>query len=397
MQQAQDIISYILSYTNQWYIWPLVGLVIGIAFWAALSYRVKAHARGLGKLGYLVMPWNPKRMLIIDRTVYYDDEYKVEKGEDAYHITTSNGVHYTSKVDPDEAAVIYSSLKVRGPEGVDSPFSLAWRWIVAGTVILYTATMGLFQAWIDPRLTVLKFLVLFGYNVPSEVYVRIASDRAENIVFAGLLAALVGAWWLANLNKLTTPAIRVSKFVSLSGTSGTIHIVPAIDPDTPNNVVRALRQLGFRIEIPEDLRKVVEKIAKKIGEDTTALVQILNKAALADMWKKEIGDMNLHYLDVKRAAEAQCLLKAKGLTPRLVTSIGKLAAIMLISGLIIGGLIGYGIGAVYGVPHTVHNTTNTTSTGGQYGGGYTTPVTIGNTTITPAPMPTPPVGGVHGG
>ena len=396
--EAQTIIQYILEYSNQWYLWPALGIVLALGFWAALSFRVKAHARGLGKLGYLIMPWNPKRMLIIDRTVYYDDEYKVVKGEDSYHINTDDGLHYTSKVDPDEVAVIHSSLNVRGPQGIDSPFSLAWRWIVSGTMVLYTATMGLLQAWMDPRLTVFKWLKVFGYSVPIDVYAQVANNRADNVVIAGILAAIIGAWWLANLTKLTTPGIRVSKFVSLSGTNGVTHIVPAVDPDTPSNVFNVLKQLSVKIEIPEDLKKIVQRIADKMGEDTTALVQVLNKAALADMWRKEIGSLDKHYLDVKRAAEAECLLKAKGLTPRLVTSIGKLAAIMLISGLVIGGLIGYGIGAVYGTPQVQHNTTTTTTTpagGGQ--GGYTTPVHIGNTTVTPAPMPTPPVGGVKGG
>ena len=392
--------SQIIAYRNDWFLWPLSAVLLGVLFWVALTAKVKGHVKGLlGKLGYLAFPYLPRRMLVIDRDVFYDDEYTVVEGDGEYEVQTIYGVHYKTTVNPDEHAIIVNGFNARGPEGVDSPFSMAWRWILVGSIMLYLVSMGLLQAWMDPRLTVLKWLEVFGYSVPSNVAVLVSSDRAENIVYAGLLTALAGAWWLANLYKFTSKSIRLSRFVSLTNDKGVTRIIPALDPDSPTGTIKVLRSITrVELTIPEEFKDFVNRLSRIMNKDVTLVAQLLNKAAMADFWRKEIGDQNLRYLAIKRAAEAECRVKNRFLNTRMILSMTKVMLVVAVTVGLIGLGVGYLLGASLGTPsvHHVNNTATPVVTPSPEAG-QETPVVVGNTTVTPAPMPAPPVGGVSGG
>lgn len=394
------LVQTLLSYRNTWYQWPLLGLFLSLLVWLILSSRVRAHAKSVGaRLAFFVMPFLPRAMLIVGRNIYYDDEFEVVKGENGYHIKTRFGEHYVSRVDPDENVQVKSALNARGPEGVDSPFSLAWRWIVSASIMVYFVTLGLLSAWMDPRMQALEWFAVFGVPVPDNVTLAIVSQRSEAIVYAGLLAAAVLAWWFANLVRFTVRGIKVMKFIELSIASSTIEVMPAVEPDSPSSVFRFLGSLvrgGVRLELTESARKLLEDLAARMKTDAATVVQLLNKAALADIWRKEIGDQIRHYLDVKRAAEAECLLKSRGIAPRIVASIAKIAVLALIGGLFVGLMGGYALGAFYGKPsiHKVNSTAAESTTPPAASGPAPPPGNASATaTITPAQPPPPPIAG----
>ena len=384
---TQDIIHYIMSYQNNWYLWPAMFFAAGIGIYLVLTMRVNAHVRGKAKLAWFIAPRFPRRMYIIGRRIYYDDEVEVIRGEDSYHLMTVYGEHYTTKHDPDSVAVIKNSVGARGPEGVDSPFSMAWRWIVASAITLYGVVLGLMAAWYDKRLDIIRVVEFFGYNIPANITAMVALDQSHALALASLLTALVFAWWLANLYRITVRGIKVMKYVPISVASSTIEIIPAVEPDAPTSVFKVLSTLvrdGIRLELGEGIKKIIMKLAKENKLDKATMVQLLNRAEMAEIWRMELGNRITEYQDVKDAGEAECQLKARELTPKLWANFAKiLAATVLVSALVFGG-IGYAIGAIYGVPHTQPANTTTTSTVTQ------PPVYYGNTTVTPAPMPPPP-------
>jgi len=380
---VSDLVASIASYENYWYLFAAVFTAAGFTMWIALSAKVKAHVRGVGLASFFLFPWFPKRMIIIGRRVYYDDEVEIIKGDKGYHIITPEGVQYTTDMDPDRIAIVKDPVSARGPEGVPAPFSLAWRWIVASSIVVYGFTIGLYAAWADPRVRAIEIARAFGYDIPADVIVQVMASRAENLVFAALTAAAAGAWWLANMFKMKARSIRVSTYIPIE-TGTTMRLLPALDPDSRVGPVEFLsRYARLKLDLADNVRKMVEKIGEKLDLDPSTVVQILNRAAMAEIWRMELGNRLKEYEDVKKAAMAECKLQAKDMAPRVVANVTKLLAIIGITALIVGLLVGYGLGAVYGVPAVE-----------QANASWTPPFDV-NVTIEPAPMPTwSPPGGV---
>ena len=394
---STQLAQYILTHGTTWWIWPLMLSIMSLIAFIGLTVKVEAHVKGKAKLAWFFAPYFPKRMYVIGKNVYYDDDIEVIKGEDGYHLMSTKGEHYTAKYDPDSVAVIRNSIGARAPEGVDSPFSLAWRWIVAASIMLYGAVMGFLAAYYDNRLNMVRVAEFFGYQIPENVTTLIVQDQAHAVAFSALIASIVFAWWLANLYRITVRSIKVMRFVPISVATNVTEIIPSIEPDSPSSIFKVLGDLvrnGIRLELGKGIRKILEELAKKTKLDKAAIVELLNRAEMAEVWRMQLGNRYEEYQDVKEAAIAECQLKSKELTPKLWANFAKIVALTLVGGLLVGLVVGYGVGAVWGAPSVQHaNTTTTTATPmpPYYPPAQPQPPAGGNGTITPAQPPPPPI------
>ncbi len=391
------IIQQLETYQNQWYVWDFIGIALSLATWLVLTARLQAHARTLvAKLSFLLSPRLPRTMLIIDRRVYYDGEYEVVKGEDGYYIRTKDGGHYVSEFDPEQTAKVVNAWGARGPEDVDSPYSLAWRWLVASMIIVYLCSMGMIAAYNDPRISVLKWLDVFSVDVPRELIINILSERAMNTAIATVAFAVGFAWWLANLLRLSARGVKRAVFVSIASSAPTVKIIPAVSPDSPVSPLAILRK-QLMLNLTDEAKRLLEQLAKKAQTDLATLIEVLNEASLARYWRQSTGKLLSSIDDYKMAAEAEATLKMQAVTPRVVKSMTKIVILVAVAALAIGFMVGWGFGSTWGV-QVVHNTTVATAASYGYGYGSEAPVSGGgNVTVTPAPLPPPPIGGGSSG
>ncbi len=376
--QDPTIDQVLLNYHNNWYINVIILSILGTVLFTETVKRLKIRfANTTSKaLGWLFKPRIPENIYIIGEDIYYDDEIKLIKGEKDWHLITSKGLHYTIQGEPETALQLHSAFSVRTPK--PSIFSVAVRWIIASTIIVYGAIFGFLSSYFDPRINVLKTLTAIGYTIQQTTIVQVMADRNMNLAVATIIASITIAWWIANILRLNSRNLKVYEFVPIAMRPGGYILIPAINSYSKASIFQVIGRIikdGIRIEVDETSLEAFNTLKKKLKVDTATLAQLLNRASLTELWRYSLGDTLEQLQDLKDASIAECRLRGQDLAKTTAKHALKLGLLALIAGIVVGAVLGYLLGLVVGIPHPA-NTTIPTAPG----------------SITPAPLPPPPTG-----
>ena len=379
----------------------LLAIPVGVAFFMVLSRGWDAHLRSAkDKLAFFFWPFAPERMIVVqeldgDVHIYYDSDYEEVQGDDRTLIKTVDGQQYVTDVPPSESYVNVSMFDARGPSGYRSPFGLAWRWVVAASVLIYFVYFALVAAWIPPLVMVEK--VVHGVRVVTAEPAPV--DPVEALLATTAFFTLL-TWLLSNIARMTDRTVQYVWYHAVGINPPHTLVVPV--PGVSNvGLLQYLSMLGreVRIVVPEEARELVERamqeVGRKVGSKSLAAI-ILAKLAIAKTWRQALAQVLRERFDLRKAGEASAMIRM-GIQP-LSKRVIPIAAVALL----IGVALGFALGQVFGVGvEPVQTTTSRpaitytpppTTTPPQVGQATTTTPPQTTTGITPAPPPPPPTG-----
>lgn len=403
-------ITYIMQQRPQPFLYISLGLLSSMLLWLTFTIRLArdTHLRSVKQLlFYYLMPRQPERMLLTSDgeklSVFYDDEFKVEKGEEHYLITTTMG-HKIKTSMLERVTINVWDARARG---MPTPFSLAWRWVASTIFVIYFSFLALALSYDDNRVSALAFLWKAGLispDVAQELLLQVRHEQATNIMLSAIAFAVAIAWFLAYLFSFRQPQIELIELMLVPEAGNQYYGIPSLTPGTVH-VIDFLRQVErlaggekdyklIEISIPDSFRELVERIKKRLRiKDDDALVMLINnRIAAAEQLMIELGDMHKEMKIIRKAAEAR--LKhdiGRRMESERRRSLARNLAIILviaITAFALGFTLGSNWSISVGAPSGTTTVTETTTlpSGPSPGEG----VPYNGTTVTPAPPPPPP-------
>ena len=379
----------------------------GLAFFLILCRSSWAHLRDWkDKVSFFLWPFPPYRMLIVQEldgeiNVYYNGDYEEIQSENRTLIKTTDGQQYVTEIPPSEAAVASSMFDAKAPPGVESPFGVAWRWVVAASILVFFIYFALVTAWIPP-ITV-QNVTVGGEAVP--VAKQAPLDPFEALVATTAFFSFL-TWMLSNIMRMNDRVIQYAWYHAKGINPPHVAIVP-VPGISSTGLLEYLEKLGRKIEIvvpPESadiVQNALKEVGKKAGSKSLAAV-ILAKLAIAKAWRQALAQVLRERFDLRKAGETAAMIRL-GIQP-ISKKVIPVAVITLLIGLGIGYVIGntFSIGVAPATNTTTHEgitalptqtiTTHPTATT------TATPTTSSTTPgITPASPPAPPTASSGGG
>jgi len=392
----------------------------GLAFFIALTRNWNAHLKGLlDKLAFFFWPYPPERMLVIQEldgeiNIYYDNDYEEIQSENKTLIKTVDGQEYVTEIPPSESSITVSMFDAKAPSGYQSPFGIAWRWMVAASILIYFVYFALVTAWIPPVTVVQKII----NGIAVEIAQQAQLDPFEALVSTTAFFSLL-TWLLSNIMRMNDRTVSYAWYHAKGINPPDISIIP-IPGISSTGLLEYLEKLGrdVKVVVPKESAEVVQKtldeVKKKVGSRSLAAI-ILAKLAIAKTWRQALAQVLRERFDMRKAGEASAMIRL-GIEP-VSKRIIPIAMLVFIIGLGVGYWIGntYGFGVVPAVNQTSTNAsiqhppfntvTNTAApsspTPSPASPPTATPTSAPHTTspgLTPAKPPAPPtatsVGGV---
>lgn len=369
----------------------------GLAFFLLLTRSWNAHLRSItDKLYFFFWPYPPEKMLVIQEldgevSIYYDDDFEEIQSENKTLIKTVDGQEYVTEIPPSESNIAVSMFDAKAPAGYQSPFGVAWRWLVAASILIYFVYFALVTAWIPPIEIVDKVI----NGVTLQVAQQAQLDPFEALVSTTAFFSLL-TWLLSNVMRMNDRTVMYAWYHAKGINPPRISIIP-IPGVTNTALLEYLEKLGRDIEVvvPEEsaelVRKAMEEVKKKVGSRSLAAI-ILAKLAIAKTWRQALAQVLRERFDLRKAGEASAMIRL-GIEP-----VSKRLIPIAIFIFIIGLGVGYWVGNTYavGVAPAVNQTAGNASvqqppfsTGTIPAPNTMTPHTT-SPGLTPAPPPPPP-------
>ncbi len=379
---------------------PFIGFFFGLLLFIVMARNIKAHLKRLRDfLEFFLWPFPPFRMLIVqkldgDVKIYYDNEFSEEHGEKRYLVKTIYGDQYVTRIPPSQASLVISMFDAKGPTGYHSPFSLAWRWIVAASIFIYSIYYSLVVAWLSPA-TIREIVV--GDTVVRTV-VHGSIDPWE-VMFATTLFFTALTWYLTVIVRMNDNTIKYAWY-HVVGINPPYEIIVPVPGLSTITLIQYIKLLGknIKIYVSKEVKKIFRSMSKKLGSGSLAAT-LLARLAMAENWRQALSDVLEEKMDLVIAGDTAMKIRYGGVISTL-----KRQWLIIVIIAIISFIIGYAFGNAYSIGVAPINATTTTSTAPHVPSATTTPaiprvttttqpfIPQNTTTITPAQPPPPPGG-----
>ncbi len=335
---------------------------VGLAFFLVLCRSSWAHLRDWkDKLGFFLWPYPPSRMLIIQELdgeihTYYDTDYEEIQSEDRTLIKTVDGMEYVTEVPPSEASIASSMFDAKAPPGIESPFGVAWRWVVAASILIFFIYFALVTAWIPP--VTVQNMTIGGEVVPVAQQAQI--DPYEALVATTAFFSFL-TWMLSNIMRMDDRTIMLAWYHAKGINPPHVSIIP-VPGMASISLLTYLEKLGRKInvvvpnEAADVINKAMKEVSKKVGSRSLAAI-ILAKLAIAKTWRQALAQVLRERFDLRKAGEASAMIRL-GIQP-----ISKTVIPAVVIALLVGVGIGYFIGNTYSFGVAPATNTTTTSYG----------------------------------
>lgn len=365
-----------------------LSIPIGMAFYFVLTKGITAHLKSLrDKLSFFFWPFTPSRMLVIQEldgevSIYYDYDFDEVQTENKTLVKTVDGMQYVTDTPPSQAAIPTSMFEARGPQNYYSPFAVAWRWVVAASILIYILYIAVISAVIPPLVTEEVQIGLSTFEVAFRQPIDPWEVLASTVVF---FIALM--WLIVNIQRMNDKTIMYSWYHAKGINPPHISIVPS--PTLSSlGLLDYLDKLGRKIEIhiPADAKDIIEKAMKEVrgktGSKSLSAV-ILAKLSMVKTWREAIAEVLSEQFKLMKTGETHAAMRLgiQPLTKRILP--------ILIFAFIAGLVAGYALGNAYSIGVAPPGN-QTQPMQPSIPGNQTTP---GNQTqVKPPTMPPPPTG-----
>ena len=372
----------------------ILAFPIGLLFFTALIKNVSAHLRSWkDKISFFFWPYPPSRMLIIQEldgeiNIYYDNDFEEIQSENRTLIKTIDGQQYVTEIPPSESSITVSIFDAKAPAGIQSPFGVGWRWIVAAAIMIYFIYYALVTAWIPPIEVVTKVVHGIEVSIAQQAPLDPWEALLVTVVFFSVLT-----WYLSNIMRMNDRTIQYAWYHAKGINPPHIAIVPVPGIST-TGLLEYLEKLGRKIEIvipkevEQTINKVISELEKKTGSKSLAAV-ILAKLAMAKTWRQALANILRERFDMRKAGEAAAIIRL-GLQP-VTKKVIPIAIIVFLIGIAVGYAIGNAFS--FGIAPATNTTATTPTTPTLSTQSITTTITTTQQQYTPAPPPPPPLGG----
>jgi len=364
---------------------------LGLFFYIIFTRNIKAHLRSwIDRISFFFWPYGPFRMLVIQELdgeyqLLYNYDYEEIQSEDKTLIKTVYGDQYVTETPPSQANIATSLFEARGPPNYYSPFAVAWRWIVAASIMVYILYYALVIS-IVPAIEIAEVQV--GLETLQIARVRPIDPWEVTLTLTAFFVAIT--WLIVNIQRMNDRSIMYSWYHAKGINPPHISIVPS--PTISSiGLLEYLKQLGRKINIvvpnesAEIINKAIKQVEEKTGSKSLAAV-ILAKLALAKTWRESLAKVLREEFSIFKAGETSAAVRLN------VESITKRTIPIMILIFIVGLVIGYGLGNVIGIG--VGPAPGNQTFPAMPEGNYTQPYPGNQTSppIQPPPMPQPPTG-----
>ncbi len=309
---------------NEVLFYILFSIPFGLTLYLTLVRHIKAHViDNRDHARFFLYPYPPRRMLILHKldgkfSIYYDDQIKEIKGDEKSEVSCKNHDevdHFVLDGNLSDYSLKVSMYDARGAKGYDSPFSLAWRWIVAASFTVYINYIAMIEGW-------------FPRNGEPDMFWAMLGTMA---FFLSLM------WFLTNIIRFRDETIEYIYLLPKSINQGLTEYVHAPEPLSNLSLPNFLKRLGkeIKVEVPNELKEVFENL-KKGKKDVLVSALSLTKFYEAEAWRKALSQSLEDMMKLRKAGETIALIKMKGLIYRPVM----VYVVIFILGLIIGYIFG---------------------------------------------------------
>ena len=385
-------------------LYAVLSLPVGLISFYGLVKNIKAHLKDFRDLlTFFFHPFPPRRMLILHKlggefSIYYDDQIKEIKGEKQSEVFCNSEDEFDHFIVHDnlsDYALKVSMFDARAPPSVDSPFGVAWRWIVGASFTLYLTYLSMICGWFPDKKTEFDpYLAMFG-----------------TMVFF-----IVLTWYLINIARMRDETIEYTYLLPRGITKNLVEYIHAPEPLSNLSLPKFLSSMGkeIKVEVPKELKEFFETL-KKEKKDNLVTALSLTKFFEAYAWRKTVAENLKDMLKLRKAGETVAQIKMESLQSKPTGTFVLIGIVCFVAGFVLGNVIGFSpappgtntavsnVTVSHGTaltpttivpatppPPPVNNTGNVTV---HPATPPPPPVTTGNTTLRPAVPPTPPLGG----
>lgn len=346
-------------------LYAILSLPIGLISFYGLVKNIKAHLKDFKDLlVFFFHPFSPRRMLILHKlggefSIYYDDQIKEIKGEKQSEVFCNSEDEFDHFIVHDnlsDYALKVSMFDARAPPSVDSPFGVAWRWIVGASFTIYLTYLSMIYGWFpDKKMEFDPYLAMFG-----------------TMVFF-----IVLTWYLINIARMRDETIEYIYLLPRGICKGLVEYIHAPEPLSNLSLPKFLSKMGkeIRVEVPKELKEFFETL-KKEKKDNLVTALSLTKFFEAYAWRKTVAENLKDMLKLRKAGETVAQIKMESLQSKPTGTFVLVGVICFVAGFVLGNVIGFSP-----APPQANNTTvNSTAV-----------MTTAPTTVVPATPPPPPV------
>jgi len=366
----------------------LLGLVFGIQVFWYLSQQNPAYLKTLREhVRFFFTPFSPSVMIIIKKldgtlvslykmrlTNLPEDTVKIYKSSRGAIIETDTEV-YVAPNDPRDAEIV-SIVDARGPVDYPSPYGYSWRLLTGWMFVWVFAWITLLNTFLDA--------IMFKHYTPGTV------EWLGLIWFITVMYTLFGVV----VPRLYQPTIRYSGYVEVGYDPPYRVLAPSCSPWDTNTVDECVKYYGgvLTINVPKGVKEYLDELSKD-HTGYTLSVALLSRLDEGVRFKKTISELKRRMYEQTEAAKALIRVEPWRYLRRM--TLARLLVFLLFAGVFMG--IGFVLGYMFGsnwkvslhAPHAAANQTLNHT-------GVSPPVATVQRpvqpTITPAPMPPPPLG-----
>ncbi len=354
-------------------LYAILSLPVGLIAFYGLVKNIRAHLKDIKDvLTFFFHPYPPRRMLILHKlggefSTYYDDQIKEIKGEKQSEVFCNSDEdfdHFIVHDNLSDYALKVSLFDARAPPNVDSPFGVAWRWIVGASFTIYLTYLSMIYGWFPDKKTEFDpYLAMFG----------------TMIFFIAL------TWYLINITRMRDETIEYVYLLPRGICKGLVEYIHAPEPLSNLSLPKFLAKMGkeIKVEVPKELKEFFETL-KKEKKDNLVTALSLTKFFEAYAWRKTVAENLKDMLKLRKAGETVAQIKMESLQAKPTGTFILIGIICFVAGFALGNIIGFSPAPPIKGNATINTTLNVTSN-------VVTPTVV--TTIKPATPPPPPVVG----